>query len=295
MPKLSDLLPKGGAFPGFVARGTPVISLRSSGAWVPDFTGRVRVHVIGAGGAGQTGSNTVRGGAAGGYARKDINVVAGQSYAVTVGAGGRAAGAAGSATTFVGNGTDMTANGGAGGLTSATNAGGTASGGDINVTGGRGAGQGGGAVGILGAGVDSVLGSGASGGAGIGGANLNVAPGGAGGPAFDQDTPGQALIGSRIGMADVGNLLTAQTATPFEPTGTPELRNGNATPGFGGWGDSQGRAQMGGAFAGGGSGSFGGHGCWGGGGGGAVSTAGNIVGFGGDGGVLIEIIAVTGA
>lgn len=307
MVALSALLPASGggnSFGSYLGRGLPVIALLSSQTWVADFTGTVRVHVIGAGGAGQSNDGT--GGAAGGYSRKDILVTLGDSFAVTVGAGGLAGGTDGSPSSFVGSGHNLLANGGQGGRAAnqGPSAGGTASGGDYNITGGRGAAvtisygnptcTGGGAVGLLGVGHDSLGGHPefitTSGGAGIGGQSFQHG-GGSGGPArlFDNthSTPGPALIGTRVGVFDVANILPSPGhGGRWWPDNMVD-----GGPGAGGAGVGGERAGHGGAFAGGGAGKWGGHGGYGGGGGGA-SGSGSRGGFGGDGIVLLEILSV---
>lgn len=101
---------------------------------------RLLIRALGAGGSGASGTNTVSGGGAGGYAEKFITSPS-SSYNYTVGAGGAGvssgnAGNAGGSTTIAG----ITASGGAGGTigSGAGAAGGTASGGDINIVGGAG-------------------------------------------------------------------------------------------------------------------------------------------------------------
>lgn len=199
MANLSSFFGGGGG-----AASLPHFGFTSSTTWTVALDGQVAVHVIGAGGGGGAGIVNSRaaspGGGAGGYSRKVIDVTSGQSYTITVGAGGtgglanNAAGTNGSASSFVGNSINMVGNGGSGGplvSTAATHsggAGGTASGGDVNVTGGAGGGivsntnggvsNGGGAVGIFGTGYTpgniSATGNGSfvtGGGAGIGGAH----------------------------------------------------------------------------------------------------------------------------
>lgn len=194
----------------------PHFVLTSNTTWNVDLDGQVCVHVIGGGGSGATyGANQATGGGAGGYSRKIIDVVSGQAYTVVIGAGGAPKtvagnGSTGGASTFSGHSVSMTANGGEGGYQGGTGAsGGTASGGDVNVTGG-GSGAisnvgptyvatGGGAVGIFGTGYSSGTISSttgqyiATGGAGIGGNSADITVsgnyrtsggGGSGGPSY---------------------------------------------------------------------------------------------------------------
>jgi hypothetical protein len=180
----------GGAFlPHFIL----TTGFTASGTWTADLTGQICVHVIGAGGAGAM-SNDGTGGAAGGYCRKIFDVSSGDSFTFTQGAGGKTSNAAGNSSTFSNSSTiNLVANGGSGG-TNSTNTrpnGGSATGGDVNVTGGK-AGlrnlgnqrTGGGAVGIFGVDGGNGFQSGdvtstggahyCTGGAGIGGASASL-------------------------------------------------------------------------------------------------------------------------
>jgi len=140
----------------------PQITLTQSQTFVMPQDGNVCIHVIGAGGAGITG--TMRAGGAGGYCKKNsLAVTTGGSFTVVVGVGGPRT-RSGATTTAGGNSTvagpglsaTLTANGGGGGNTGAASGsgvGGTASNGDVNNTGGAGGiGSGGGAVGVYGTG-----------------------------------------------------------------------------------------------------------------------------------------------
>jgi hypothetical protein len=138
---------------------------------VPQFVTNITVYVWGAGGGG--GGGNARGGAVsfdacsgggggggGGYSQKSFSVVGGQTYTITVGAGGTGhngtntgVASAGGLSSVVGNTHNVIANGGGGGATTRANtdsfgntytggaggSGGTASGGSINYTGGSGA------------------------------------------------------------------------------------------------------------------------------------------------------------
>ena len=136
-------------------------------------TGRIKVIITGGGGQGAFVANSNQypnqnygdgtGGGAGGYSEKIFNVIAGDTFTVTIGAGGATTlamdsisstrvGNNGGNTTFVtasaAESVNMTANGGGGGqiqsgantsaYTVAGGVGGTASGGDFNYTGGAG-------------------------------------------------------------------------------------------------------------------------------------------------------------
>tara|TARA_E500000081_G_scaffold63469_1_gene65811 strand:- start:329 stop:1144 length:816 start_codon:yes stop_codon:yes gene_type:complete len=156
MSTLSGLISAGGS------ASFPTIFLSKSQTFVPPQDGNVMIHVIGAGGSGNSNTaDTISGGGAGGYCRKNsLAVTTSGSFTVVVGAGGAAvsgatAGNAGGNSTVAGTGlsSTLTANGGGGGVTSGTAAGGTASNGDVNNTGGSSTdGDGGGAVGITGTG-----------------------------------------------------------------------------------------------------------------------------------------------
>ena len=129
---LSDLFGGGGGFPEQRAFTT-------SGSFTAPRTGKYLLTAIGGGAA---GLNNGRGGGAGGFAQKLVSLAAGDLISLTIGAGGASNGASGGTTTLTAPGVSLTANGGT------TASGGSASGGDINVTGGSSgnlAGTGGGA------------------------------------------------------------------------------------------------------------------------------------------------------
>ena len=158
MSNFSDFISSGGS------GSLPVnIVLTESQTWVPPVDGNICIHVIGGGGAGQSGTSLFRGGGAGGYCKKNsLAVTTAGSFTVVVGAGrggkegdwSDAAAGAGGASTVAGTGlgATLTANGGTGASGSNYGAGGTASGGDVNNTGGVAHFAGGGAVGIYGTG-----------------------------------------------------------------------------------------------------------------------------------------------
>lgn len=147
---------------------------------VPDGVTRVKVTVIGGGGGGGStgtgGALSSSGGGGGGVAIKYITgLTPGETIAVTVGAGG-AANTSGGTSSF---GAFCSATGGTGGATNTTSsrAGGTATGGDINIPGGP-SGVGGSASVTFNTGYGTATANAAAGGGGGG------AGGGAGGNAF---------------------------------------------------------------------------------------------------------------
>ena len=231
----------------------------TSGSFVAPRTGKYLLTAIGGGAAGTNGG---RGGGAGGFAQKLVSLSAGDVIIYTVGAGGVLNGAAGGNTTITAPGVSFAANGGT------ATAGGTASGGDVNVQGGSSGNvvaSGGGAVGVYGVGYESAASEG-SGGAGVGSASTG-------------STPGNALaLGGGYSFDFFGRILC--------PAGS----GGNMKPGSGGIGSGVGEA--GGMFSGGGGGGAqyspqyaGAGGMFGGGGGGSALGLG---GAGGKGGVIIE-------
>tara|TARA_R110002124_G_C8918978_1_gene511107 strand:+ start:426 stop:1595 length:1170 start_codon:yes stop_codon:yes gene_type:complete len=145
------------------------VVIGESKTWTVPRTGKIKVLLTGGGGQGAFGYTysqgytsvnlAITGGGAGGLCSKIIDVTAGETFTIAVGAGGfqgtlnissTTAGGAGGASTFV-TGTaaatvNMSAGGGGGGnvgsslggATVSGGAGGTASGGDDNLTGGRG-------------------------------------------------------------------------------------------------------------------------------------------------------------
>lgn len=211
--------------------------------------GSYRVTAIGGGASGgrsATSGNGLRatGGGAGGFAQKVVQLAKGDVLTCIIGAGGAAQtvaaqdGADGGTTTVTGPGISLTASGGKGGLhglgagTTLGAEGGTASGGDVNVTGGGSgsattvavansmAATGGGAVGIFGVGYSSGDAESAGGvtaltyGAGVGGksgnayastSNTTAAAGGPWGPSGDM------VNGDGVGVMSVyaGNNTNA--------------------------------------------------------------------------------------
>ena len=165
-----------------------IATFTASGSWVaPAGVNRVKVRVWGGGAGGGAGSATAnlwygKGGGAGGYAESIVTVIPGNSYAITIGAGGVGQnnndGTDGGVSRFS---TFVTANGGARGTrasnSTSVTAGGTASG-TISMIGGTGQGY------YYGEGGNSPMGGqGGHGGAPIGGSNGSNAsePGGGGG------------------------------------------------------------------------------------------------------------------
>ena len=112
-------------------------TIASSQTWtVPANITLVKIYVTGGGGGSSNGYNMA--GSAGGTAIKYLTVVAGNNIVVTIGAGGAdgSTGSAGGNTTAVYNSaTTITGNGG-GGYVMGAGVGGSASGGDLNITGG---------------------------------------------------------------------------------------------------------------------------------------------------------------
>ncbi|MHB1937059.1 MAG: glycine-rich domain-containing protein [Acidobacteriaceae bacterium] len=101
---------------------------------VPDNVGQITVTAVGGGGSGaastgaSSASTPLYPGGAGGICIKTFDVVSGQQYTVTIGAGGAyvslgttLTGNPGGATTFSGNGVSMSAAGGLGGLATSDN------------------------------------------------------------------------------------------------------------------------------------------------------------------------------
>lgn len=164
MSNLSELFPTGGGGAVSSVYKDYVITT-SSTTWVAPYDCTVTFHAIGGGGAG--GRNVystnyhASGGGAGGYCRKTVEVKSGDSFTLTVGAGGiwtGGVGQPGGNTSISGPNVSMTANGGSAGVATTPGAtsgvdGGSASGGDLNFTGGRGGGssgsQGGGGGGAV--------------------------------------------------------------------------------------------------------------------------------------------------
>lgn len=211
----------------------------SSRTWVCMMTGEYLISAIGGGGSGALSPSSgnglgATGGQAGGFSQKRVKLLAGDRITLTIGAGGAAQatnganGNAGGATTVVGVGVNLVANGGEGGKTApagagtipGASAGGTASGGDINVTGG---GSGSATVAAV-ASCMAVTGGGAVGVYGIGYAS--------------GDASSSVAYIARTGGAGVGGNSGNATATASSPTATygasSTMPSPSATNGTGG-------------------------------------------------------------
>ena len=169
MSNFTDFISGGG---DAAALPTAQYVIGQSKTWTSPVTGRIKVILTGGGGQGAFLANAnstvpfnygdATGGGGGGYSAKTFDVTAGETFVITLGAGGSSAiavnsittsraGNAGGNSTFV-TGTavasvNMAANGGGAGqysaatssiVTTAGGTGGTASGGDVNYTGGAG-------------------------------------------------------------------------------------------------------------------------------------------------------------
>ena len=192
--------------------------ITATGSWVAP-TGVTSVDVEcwggGGGGAGEDGTQGGGGGGGGAYSKKTLAVTPGNSYTVTIGAGGAggnaAVGATGGDSWFSTSGTVMAKGGTGGQLNNTAAAGGTtaASVGDTKFAGGQGAagggtngGGGGGAAnagGAGGAGVSEGAGGAKGSGAGIGGAG-----GAASATGSDMGSPGTIAGGGGGGAGDSG-------------------------------------------------------------------------------------------
>mgnify|MGYP001042655339 CR=1 FL=1 len=248
---------------------------------VPSGVTRIRVRVVG---AGEGGTNQVRGGHGAGYAHGVFDVTPGDVYPVTVGVGGLTANA-GSGVTDGGSssfGALISATGG-------TGAGpGMGVGGDFRARGGYGAvsappiyGGGGGAGSQLGNGGNAV-------GRGGGGVVHDAGVLGWGGSAFGSgDVGGPNIIGARNGT---DNPINAVIRFPFDGF-TGAANNGGSGGGGNGYTTS---AASGGGIGGGGGGShtssmgYGPGGLGGGGGCNVTSSSPTDTGKGGDGFVVVE-------
>jgi len=108
----------------------------SSGTWTkPSGISKIKVIVTGGGGGGGNNTNSGSGGGGGGTAIKIIDVSSISSATVTVGNGG-SANSSGDNSSFVCTGHTLTGNGGGAGVNTGYGDGGSATGGDINITGG---------------------------------------------------------------------------------------------------------------------------------------------------------------
>jgi len=229
---------------GFGGSGGPSATrvYSTSGTWTkPDNVSTIMVEVQGAGGSGSSSStaSNVNGGGGGGYARKLIDVSSISSATITVGSGG-----AGVSPSSVGNdggesiwsdGTNtVTASGGLGATitTYDETPGGSASGGDLNITGGLGhAGSG-----FESAGGSSIFGTGGQGGyanesnritvgngyGGGGGGTYNAAsgPGTNGVVVVTEYSEAGASGSGGGGSSSSGNILQVLQATKSDTTST---------------------------------------------------------------------------
>lgn len=130
-----------GTLPVWDRRRVPqVVVITATQTWSPPVNCWAEVIVQGGGASGPAGSNSQPGGPGGGTAIKFLQLLASVTYTATVGSGGAATtastGNAGGTSSFSGAGiTTITANGGPS-VGNSGGVGGTATGGDINITGG---------------------------------------------------------------------------------------------------------------------------------------------------------------
>ena len=196
-----------GTATGFAAGLNSVQSFTSSGTWTrPSGITKVIMEVQGAGGGGAGNDGTgyyCTGGGGGGYAKKFLDVSSISTSTITVGAAGSGGGSAsnggaGGATSWADGTNTITGNGGNAGVARTSNnvgeAGGSASGGDININGGYSIGvyhnqsldrsysAGASFLGNAGIGVTSGAEAGTGYGAGGGGVMASAGTGGAGAP-----------------------------------------------------------------------------------------------------------------
>lgn len=326
----------GGGYRGAILSQQVVMASR---VWTCQIAGDYLLTAIGPGGSGALAPASgngrgATGGQAGGLAQKRVSLNAGDQLTLTIGAGGAAqatAGAngnAGGVTTVVGAGVNLVANGGEGGKTApagagtipGASAGGTASGGDINVTGG-GSGSatvaavascmavtGGGAVGVYGTGYASGNASSSggfiarTGGAGVGGnsgdatsstTNTDTKGGSSTRPSASATNGGGAWATNALNAnATFSSSLTISAMVAgrlLSPIGGPTT-NGNGEPGAGGV-----DAYIPGIFGGSAANSIGntsGVGATIGGGGGGCTYPSGVGDPGGQGVVIIELLGV---
>ena len=227
-------------------------------------SGVTSISVVVVGGGGGASANSISGGGGGGLAyANNIAVSSGQQYTVVVGGGG--VGVTG-ATSYFSSLTDLFANGGAGGTSSATGGAGGTTGGNLRTSSFFG-GQGGtwvngGSYGTGGGGAGGWAGAGGTG----GGSNFGTAPtaptasigggGGGGGGVFNATNVGQqgGAGGGGVGVAPVavttgaagatGTVSLSQTPTPG---GGGSGGNAGATPGLGSYNGANGGLYGGGA------------------------------------------------
>lgn len=119
-----------------------MVLLTSGTSWVATHTGPVKVTCIGAGGSGNLSTKVMYGGGAGGISVAVLDIVAGTAYSYSIGAVTNTAGANGGASSITIGATTLNAGGGSGATTSAGGAGGSASGGTLNIVGQNGVGNG---------------------------------------------------------------------------------------------------------------------------------------------------------
>lgn len=228
--------------------------------YTPSIDCTVVVTCIGAGGGGGSTYtvsdryNICTGGGAGGLCQSELNLTSGTAYTITLGAGGTSgnnytAGGLGGNTTFTGSDiTDVTANGGAGGLSArASNsvnvsAGGTATGGNIanhtggssstNTSSGSTGATGGGAVGFFGTGQSTLMGSGS--GNGRDGAGQLLAPTDLI-PLLDPNVSGGVGVSGADGGFGCGGSAYDRTNDPYG-SGSYTKYGGNGGTGAGGGG-----------------------------------------------------------
>lgn len=182
-------------------------SFSASGTYTPSSDVRAFIVIL----RGSTGGKATNGAGTGGYGYAEkyySSGFAGNTYTVTIGAGGTTSGTSGGTTEFVLSGSGPSVTGGAGVTTATGGAGGVASGGDFNANGGSGGdnngttafGGGGGSGGRAGNGGNgaAAVGSTGGGGGGTGGNNASGATGGAAATTFASGVyPFQELFGSK--------------------------------------------------------------------------------------------------
>lgn len=277
----------GTSSPGGTPVGTGADQFTTAGAatWTaPAGVTQVYAECWGGGGSGATGGSSTNGAGGGGaeYAAGFVAVTPGNTYNLTVGAGGSAVsgsavgGNAGASSLFTGNAITVTAHGGAGGQSRSSGgqgAGGSGSTASVHFSGGAGgsaypySGGGGSSAGSAttgnagngygGAGAAPADGGG--GGAGSGATNSNgtagQAPGGGGGGTFNAVTSGAGAAG-KVRLTYPGGAPTNNGAAAVTGGGAGGAGGGSANtpgsagsqPGGGGGGaDSTGTAEAGGA------------------------------------------------